>query len=243
MASDPSGAQTRRRLPAPVRIYRQVADALEERIASGEFTSGSRLPTERELSAYYGVSRTCIREALLALEIARLVSIRVGSGVYVLSAAPPQQQPSTSIIKDQRGPTELLDARLMFEPEICAAAAANATPEDIARISASLALMREEHRKAAETEHGDRDFHLNIALACGNSIAQDMLRGIWDTMAADLWQNLQKHIRNPLLRLKWIQDHEVILAAIEDRSRSKARAAMRRHIENVAASLDRAKFS
>lgn len=242
MTSDPSGAQTQRRLPPPVRIYRQVADALEERIAAGEFTSGARLPTERELSAYYGVSRTCIREALLALEIARLVSIRVGSGVYVLPPAPPRE-PSARIIGDQRSPTELLDARLMFEPEICAAAAANATREDVARISASLALMREEHRKAAETEYGDRDFHLNIALACGNSIAQDMLRGIWDTMAADLWQNLQKHIRNPLLRLKWIQDHEVILAAIEARSRSKARAAMRRHIENVVASLDRAKFS
>ena len=242
MPSDLSGARAPRRLPAPIRIYRQVADALEARIAAGEFKSGDRLPTERELSAYYGVSRTCIREALLALEIARLVSIRVGSGVYVLPLVQPQQ-PAVNVMRDQRSPTELLDARLMFEPEICAAAAANATAEDIARIAASLATMREEHRQAAETEHGDRDFHLNIALACGNSIAQDMLRGIWDNMGAELWQNLQKHIRNPLLRLKWIKDHEAILAAIEDRSRSKARTAMRRHIENVVASLDRAKFS
>lgn len=130
----------------------------------------------------------------------------------------------------------------MFEPEICAAAAANAGSGDIARISASLSLMREEHRKAAETERGDRDFHLGIARACGNSIAQELLRGVWDAMSAPMWQGLQRHIRSPILRLKWIEDHETILAALEDRDRRKARAAMRRHIENVTETLNRADF-
>lgn len=241
MPTDNSGAQAPRRLPVPVRLYRQIADALEERIAAGEFASGDRLPTERELAAYYSVSRTCVREALLALEIAQLVSIRVGSGVYVLPPAPPER-PSTVSDKDLPSPTELLEARLMFEPEICAAAAANARPGDIARIFASLSLMREEHRKAAETERGDREFHLGISQACGNSIAQDLLRGIWDAMSAPMWQGLQRHIRSPILRLKWIEDHETILAALEDRDRRKARAAMRRHIENVTETLNRADF-
>lgn len=241
MPTESSRTQAPRRLPAPVRLYRQIADALEERIASGEFASGNRLPTERELAASYSVSRTCVREALLALEIARLVSIRVGSGVYVLPPAPPERSAALPD-KDQPSPTELLNARLMFEPEICAAAAANATPEDVARISASLALMREEHRKAAETERGDREFHLGIASACGNSIAQDMLRNVWEAMNAPMWQGLQKHIRSPVLRLKWIGDHEAILGALEDHDRRKARAAMRRHVENVTDTLERADF-
>ena len=227
-----------RRLPVQARLYRQVADALEERIAAGEFRSGDRLPTERDLSAYYSVSRTCVREALLALEIAGLVSIRVGSGVFVTSPPSPERLKIEPAM-DQVSLTEILDARLMFEPEICAEAAANAKAEDIARLSAALTRMREEHRKAADTEYGDRDFHLAIAQACGNTIAQNLLQEIWDDISAPLWQGIMSHIRTPILRLKWIDDHEAIIAAIELRDRRKARAAMRRHIENVVESLTR----
>jgi GntR family uxuAB operon transcriptional repressor len=227
-----------RRLPVQARLYRQVADALEERIAAGEFRSGDRLPTERDLSAYYSVSRTCVREALLALEIAGLVSIRVGSGVFVTSPPSPERLKIEPAM-DQVSLTEILDARLMFEPEICAEAAANAKAEDIARLSAALKRMRDEHRKAADTEYGDRDFHLAIAQACGNTIAQNLLQEIWDDVSAPLWQGIMSHIRTPILRLKWIEDHEAIIAAIELRDRRKARAAMRRHIEHVVESLTR----
>jgi len=228
-----------RRLPAQVRLYRQVADALEERLAVGEFKSGDRLPTERELSAYYSVSRTCVREALLALEIAGLVSIRVGSGVFVTSPPPAERLQLQSKPADQMSLTEILDARVMFEPEICAAAAASAKAEDIARLSAALTRMRNEHRKAADTEYGDRDFHFAIANACGNALAQNLLQDIWKEISAPLWQGMLRHTRTPILRLKWIEDHETILAAIELQDRRKARAAMRRHIENVVESLMR----
>ena len=241
MTADGTSAPAPRRLVAPVRLYRQIADALEERVASGEFKPGDRLPTERELAAFYSVSRTCVREALLALEISRLVSIRVGSGVYVLAPEAPEA-PMVAAAKDEPSPTEILEARLMFEPEICAAAADRAGPDHVARISASLALMREEHRKAAEAERGDREFHVSIAQACGNPIAQEFLRDIWEIMSGPLWQGLQKHIRSPILRLKWIEDHEAILAAIEARDRRQARSAMRRHIENVIATLNEADF-
>lgn len=241
MPAEGQAIEAPRRLLVPVRLYRQIADALEARIAAGEFRAGDRLPTERELAVFYSVSRTCVREALLALEIARLVSIRVGSGVYVLPPVP-AELPSAAATPDEASPTEILDARLMFEPEIAVAAATNAAPEHVARIRASLALMREEHRQAATTERGDREFHLGIAQACGNAIAHDLMRGIWDGMNAPLWQGLQKHFRSPILRLKWIEDHEGILAAIEEHDRRRARTAMRRHIENVIETLDRAAF-
>lgn len=229
---------TARRLPVQARLYRQVADALEERIAAGEFGSGDRLPTERDLSAYYSVSRTCVREALLALEIAGLVSIRVGSGVYINAPAPAERLTIEPPL-DQVRLTEILDARLMFEPEICAEAAVVVKAEDIARLSAALTRMREEHRKAADTEYGDRDFHLAIAHSCGNAIAYNLLQDIWDQISAPLWQGIMSHIRTPILRLKWIEDHEAIIAAIELRDRRKARSAMRRHIDNVVESLTR----
>ena len=61
----------------------QIADKLSAMIESGDFPPGSYLPPERELAEQFGVSRTSVREALIALEVSGLVSVRVGDGVKV----------------------------------------------------------------------------------------------------------------------------------------------------------------
>src|SRR5262249_12275012 len=65
------------------RLYRQIADQIVGLIESGEFPAGSRLPPERELAALLGVSRTSVREAIIALEISGRVEVRVGTGIFV----------------------------------------------------------------------------------------------------------------------------------------------------------------
>ena len=67
----------------PVRLYRQIAGQIASLIDSGEFAAGARLPAERELATLLGVSRTSVREALISLEIAGRVEVRVGTGVFV----------------------------------------------------------------------------------------------------------------------------------------------------------------
>jgi len=65
------------------RLYQQVAEQLGGLIDRGEFREGDRLPPERELSKKLGVSRPVVREAMIALEIAGLVEVRVGAGAFV----------------------------------------------------------------------------------------------------------------------------------------------------------------
>jgi GntR family transcriptional regulator len=69
--------------------YREIAGALQERIAKGEFVVGQLLPTEAELGEEFGASRFTIREALRRLDDAGLVARRQGSGTRVVSRAPP----------------------------------------------------------------------------------------------------------------------------------------------------------
>src|ERR1700733_10458832 len=78
------------RLPQvePMRLYRQIAALISDRIDEGLFPVGSLLPAERDLSEQLGVSRTSVREALIALEVSGKVSIRVGHGVQILQATP-----------------------------------------------------------------------------------------------------------------------------------------------------------
>ncbi|NLP82163.1 FadR/GntR family transcriptional regulator, partial [Acinetobacter baumannii] len=54
-------------------IPSSVAQALQQRILSGEYPSGSRLPPQRELAESLGVSRASLREALTVLETLGLV--------------------------------------------------------------------------------------------------------------------------------------------------------------------------
>jgi len=73
----------------PKRLYRQIADLLANHIRNGEFPAGSYLPSERDLAKQLGVSRSSVREALIALEVSGLVEIRVGNGVYVCDQSEP----------------------------------------------------------------------------------------------------------------------------------------------------------
>ena len=52
----------------PRRLYRQIATILRDSIDAGRFPAGSLLPPERDLAEQLGVSRTSVREALIALD-------------------------------------------------------------------------------------------------------------------------------------------------------------------------------
>src|SRR3712207_6025952 len=78
-----SEASPRRTRPRYVAAYQQIADELARRIGSGEFKTGDRLPTERELSAQLSVSRLTIRAALDRLAQRGVIVRRQGSGTYV----------------------------------------------------------------------------------------------------------------------------------------------------------------
>lgn len=64
-------------------LGRAVADDLRDRIFSGEFPPGARLPSEVEIGAEYGVSRVTVRTALQLLESRGLIDVRHGSGSFV----------------------------------------------------------------------------------------------------------------------------------------------------------------
>jgi len=66
-----------------VALWRQIAQALEQAITSGQHPPGSRLPTEAELSARHGVNRHTVRRALDALSARGLIRIEQGRGSFV----------------------------------------------------------------------------------------------------------------------------------------------------------------
>jgi GntR family uxuAB operon transcriptional repressor len=212
------------------RLYRQIANQLSELIASGEFAEGARLPSERELATQLGVSRPSVREALIALEVAGKVEVRVGAGIFVAAARPIAVADPTT---EGQGPFELLRARWLIEGEIAVEAAANAEPEDLDIVRSAVAEMQRRQQQKRDTDAADRDFHLGIAKATHNSALVSVVHDLWDQGRGAIWKRMEHHFQTPELRAATLRDHRSILEALDAHDGRSARAAMRRHLERV----------
>ncbi len=213
----------------PKRLYRQIADQLAQLIASGEFAAGSRLPAERELAGSLGVSRASVREAIISLEMNGLVEVRVGTGIFV--TRPPEGAVRAGG-DGGPGPFELLAARRMVEGEIAALAAKGATAEDADALRESVVRMEAMLDDFHAREAGDRDFHMLVARATGNSSLELDVEGLWNQRAG-LWGRLQQHFHTRELAVQTIRDHAAIAKAIAAHDPDAARAAMHRHLSRV----------
>ena len=120
---------------ATQRLYEQVAGQVTELVARGEFKPGDRLPPERDLAKALGVSRPTVREAMIALEIAGLVEVRVGAGTFVTDKASTNGGTNGRLFEGVgSSPLELIAARRTIEPEVAALAAQLATEAELTAI-------------------------------------------------------------------------------------------------------------
>ena len=69
------------------RLTEEIIDQLTSLIERGELTSGDKLPPERRLMRQFGVGRSSVREAVGALSLTGVLSVRPGSGTRVISSA------------------------------------------------------------------------------------------------------------------------------------------------------------
>lgn len=213
------------------RLYRQIADQIARLIQSGEFQTGARLPPERELAQQLGVSRPSVREALIALEIAGLVDVRTGSGIYVCSGEKALGLGPDEI--GEPGPFELVAARRMIEGENCALAAQAASEADFDRIDETIAMMEEEFRATSRGFEADRLFHLRIAEATGNSALAHVVHSLWELRRGPMYRRFESHFDTQERHAQAIEEHGLILSALRKRDPVAARAAMHAHLDAV----------
>ncbi|SFJ75791.1 winged helix-turn-helix domain-containing protein [Streptomyces pini] len=72
----------------PEYVYVQVANAIEQKISSGQLRAGARLPGELDLAEQYGVAAGTIRRALVELRERGLVVTLPAKGTYVTQKPP-----------------------------------------------------------------------------------------------------------------------------------------------------------
>jgi len=215
----------------PRRLYRQIADQIRGLIQTGEYPPGSRLPPERDLARQLGVSRPSVREALIALEVERLVDVRIGSGIYVLGQATGH---AVDEVEAASGPFELLRARWVIESECAALAAKSATKAQIVAMEDALGQMQHvmEYEKR-QPLGADRLFHVRLAEATGNGALVSVVKMLWDERQGALFAQLEQHYDTPALWKSAIAEHRQVLKAVAARDAGGARAAMQRHLNKA----------
>jgi GntR family uxuAB operon transcriptional repressor len=216
------------------RLYRIVADRIQEMIRDEAIEPGERLPSERDLAIKLSVSSASLREALLALELGGVIEVRGGSGVYVSAAADTR----TKLQEAGPGPFEVLSARRLIEAEVAAIAARMATDSAVDAILRAVEEMERQHADKSSNEQADRNFHLAIARATGNSALVGVMGYLWD-QRGHLWHKLKEHFQTEELRLATLADHRRIVEAIAARDPAGAKRAMRAHLERVTRTFSR----
>lgn len=168
---------------------REVAERIKQYILHHRLRPGDALPTEAELRAAIGASRSSVREAIKALTALDIVEVRHGYGTYVgkLSLAALVESLSfrglLSRSDDYQVLSELVQVRQTLEQGL-ASAIIPALGEDLRGELERLTDAMDERARAGETFiEQDREFHLLLMKPLGNELVTQLTAAFWDVHA------------------------------------------------------------
>ncbi len=230
----PPGKRALLRPLPPVRnLTDEVIARIKKEISAGRLPPGARLPTEQELMAALGVSRTVVREAVAALRADGLITTRQGSGAYVsadVSRVPFRIDPEgLSSIEDV---LEVMELRLAIEVEAAARAAERITPRRLASIDRVLRAFEDAIRREEAAVNEDFAFHLAIAEASGNTRFAELLEFLGRHVIPR--QSVRITLTGPEEQREYLAgiqaEHRRIHEAVRRGDPAAARKAMREHL-------------
>ena len=213
----------------PDRIYEQIL----ERIVSGKFAVGDRLPSENQFASDHGVSRAVIREALSRLLADGVVATRQGAGTFV------QRKPGREFLRlaPIGGIADLMrcfEFRIALEGEAAYLAAQRRTDENMAALDEAFHKLDQANSAGEVGVELDINFHVAIARASRNQLFVQTL----DALAIHTFNgmNITRNLsltRNQKRLLLVQAEHQRILEAIRVGDEEAARREMRTHIDNA----------
>src|SRR5262249_10903774 len=218
-------------------VSRSLTHALVEQLGSevisGRLAAGARLPTEQELIASAGVSRTVVREAIAALRAEGLVVTRQGAGAFVAdgSRRPFKIEPSEPGSLAEI--LALMELRTAIEVEAAGLAAERASPTSLRHIADAYAAIGRAITRGESAINQDFAFHRSIAAATGNPQFARFLEYLGRFIIPRQTIRVASGAAERLAYLRAIQkEHLGILKAIRAKSVRAARAAMHPHLSN-----------
>jgi GntR family transcriptional repressor for pyruvate dehydrogenase complex len=213
------------------RLTDQIIDQLIAMISDGKLKPGDKLPSETALMEQFGVGRSSLREAVGALSLIGMLTVRPGHGTHVAPSA------GESFSKPLRWGMfmswreklhEFIEARITIEQTLVGMAVERATEAEIEEIKRSHNLLKVSKLTKRKTIEADLVFHMSIAKASHNSVLARFLEELrqpvknWMEQKASLYGEKNYNV---------FEEHDAIVNAIEAHNPENARKAIREHLE------------
>ncbi|OZU87193.1 hypothetical protein CIL03_18040 [Virgibacillus indicus] len=153
-------------------LYTEILTDLREKITSNILKEGQKLPSERELTRQYDVSRNVVREAISALRFEGLINVYTGKGAYVTKPNPIMITDTLERIMKYYNTTieEILEVREELEKSIIKKVVKTATTEDIKNLIRIYQEMEKSKLNLGKFTELDVEFHKYLAESTKNSI-------------------------------------------------------------------------
>lgn len=212
------------------RLADQVADHLMALIGTGALKPGDRLPSEPELMKQFQVGRSSIREAIGALSLVGLVTVKPGQGTHVAGfSAESNLKPIGLLGIGREKIRELVEARIELECVIVRLAAERATPEDVEEIGQVHQRMKAVGNLEDQLIKLDLGFHMAVARASRNSVLIRFLMEMRQPIR--LW--MEQKAKFDWGYKKVFDQHDQIYQAILTGDAAQAESALRSHLQST----------
>ena len=218
----------------------QVADAMAAEIRTGRLAAGDKLPTEATLVEQFSVSRTVVREALSRLKSLGLVESQQGSGVYVkeIGFSPLNFDVKSSV--SRQAVIQMVELRRALEAEVAALAAQRRNEADLKRIRKSITLLDQAVRAGGDGVDEDVQYHRAIAEAARNPFLISTLEYLGQFLRGATRVTRANEARRADFARQVLDEHALIVSAIEAGDAEAARRAATSHMDNAIARIEQA---
>ncbi|MDF2609461.1 MAG: GntR domain protein [Lachnospiraceae bacterium] len=209
-------------------LTERVEDNILSYIVDNHLKIGAKLPNEYELAQVLGVSRSTIREAIKILASKNVLEVRRGLGTFVVNTRIMYNENDPfglNIVEDRHKLVlDLLNVRLMIEPEIAFLAAQNATPEEVIELYERCEEVEKLIKDNVDHTPTDIEFHTCIARCSKNMAVEHLIPMINSSVAVLV------NITHFQLKQETIQTHKAIADAIAIKDGVGAKCAMYMHL-------------
>lgn len=220
----------------PTLRSRLVVEQIISWLQNQDVSAGDKLLPERELAAKMNVSRNTLREAIAILQLAGILEVKQGSGIFVASV--PSENEVDSWMsgissQEQLDPETAIDARIALEPGIAILAAAASGVTDWNKFEECIQEMNRA-RQIGDIEgyrRNDNRLHRAIALATHNRFITSTVLSLLDTSQQPIWYTIKNNVYTADLMDQSFQEHVDIISAMKSGDGIEIFSAVVRHLQ------------
>jgi GntR family transcriptional repressor for pyruvate dehydrogenase complex len=218
------------------KAYEDIVQQIRTLIEAGKLKRNDHLPSERDLSETFRVSRTTVREAIRTLESMKLLQSRQGDGTYVVASSEESliQPLAVALFNEKDDIRDIFYIRKIIEPHVAELAAENATPQEIEEMERILQQQEESIGHGENIIETDSAFHSLMVKATTNRVMERLIVVLIDLLKQSREKYLTEDEHDERAK-RSLEGHHRVLSAVKKGDGDAARKSMLQHLEDIEA--------